>query len=222
MANITAEQAYEMMGKPKSDKIESLVLVAQKSYAEASDPLAKESALGLISRYFDILEWLDNKEILDEAKSIMAQVQKQVVKLKAMLLHNERVLISSTKTIAYQIIDSFGNAVQEMGDTSSLAIARQHGITEELLTAFNKNEVKAIAKLKEIANNMVNNKSRITELQSLALDISRVIPMTVNLAIVQGGATMKVETKSASSEYKNRLKAIRDGKSTTVTKRGKS
>jgi len=220
MANISPAQAYEMMGKPKPAHIESLALDAQKAYMAASDPLAKQSAFELVTRYFDILEWIDGAEIITEAKAVMGQVQKAIHELKTMLCDNERILISGTKQILYQIIDSYGNAMQEMNDTSSLAIARQHKITPELLEGIAKNDIKALAQMREIANSVVSHSNRMKKLQAFALEVSRVILPTVNLAIVKDNAQMKVEGKTVSTEYKNRLKMLKEGKLTITDNKG--
>jgi len=206
---LSPEEVFDSLGKPSFKALEAMVKQAEQAFREASNVLAKNAQYGLVKSYFAVMEWLDQKHMLTEAKAVLGQVQEHIAYAKKTLMPNERVSIQPDRSIRYEVIDSFGNTLGSFDGTDTLSIVQTMQLDIPWLKEIvaGKND-KAIDRFFEQAKIVVERASRLESIQKAAARIAAVIPPNVDISIVKDRADINIGTRSTALEYKSRLKAL--------------
>lgn len=209
----------EMLGNPNMDELEQRFLKAQARYLEVrgKDQLAEQSAYDLLRRYAELMQFLDENAIIQEAKSGLARASGALSKLKKLLSANEQVVLTKGET-KYQMINQNGEPIQDLDSTDSLAIAKLSNLTPELLASVAKREKGATKAVRAIAKEFTNRKVRLAQIQECAADIGRALLTGSTLVVNQGKAHLEASGKASRKEMKLRLKMVQEGKFTVMEK----
>lgn len=209
MKELTPEQAYESLGKPSLKKLEGMARDAEASVKSASNALIRQANVGLVQMYFSVMEWLDTVLDQKEARALLAPVTGNIGKLKAILLDNERITVDGEKAVRYAIVDSYGNALQDLADADSLAIATSIKLTiEDLRQIVSGKDDKVLDAFFDNATKAVERADRLKSVQAEVAEIARVIPQNAFVTIRRGSAEVSIDTKSTKAVYRSRLKEL--------------
>jgi hypothetical protein len=204
---MTAEAVWKTMGSPKWKDVAALALKAQKAFLEWDDPIAKETSLTLVKKYFDVLEFLKGKDMMSDVKALLGPLTNRVELVKGQLHKGEEVFIAANKTATYKYNGVAGEApaVVKAGIADKLVF---------LLEGIAEGNMEAIAAMTEHAKSLKANLDRWASIRSAVYDITKRMNGTFSIRFSEGAASVAPEITTESNPFKKALKGLQLGEVT--------